>query len=408
MNEEQVPEGDTNFLNMVRQANERRATPPEQTGDTLDASAQQKEEVQKEEVQKEERGEQPTGDGQEDQQSDILTDPLEATPKKNTKTENLKNLRNNLKVTKDRVTELEDELSEARKQLESKDVPSEVQEQLAAYEKKVEKLEKYEKLLGLYQTDGYKETFYDSEQQLIEQAKSIADDYGVEHEVIDQLLSVTNRKQLIEGLQDYFDIHTAGELRDIVLKRQEILKGREAADTDPEKARQELLALTSERQKAKTEKAFKEMSTTVQVGWERMLEKYSDKNTGLEVLQERPGDKEHSEQRDGLLGRAQGELAKFMTAFVQGGLTQMPEQLAQALAARFQLSEATGVLHQQNKALQKRVEELEAEHTKLTKYSRPLTNGAAGGGKKAPVGGNEITRKDVASHVMAKALEQTG
>jgi hypothetical protein len=379
--------GDSAFLDMVRASNQK----PE--GD----DGGKKEEGKKEEE----------GQGQAEGEQ-VLTPPdpdPEESGKKGSKTENIKNLRNALKAERTKTSELQGALDAAKKQAENPELPEDVQSQLAAGAENLKKVEKYESLLGLYQSEEFKETYYDGVDTLVAEAKAIADDYEVDHSIIEQALATPNRKALIDGLGSYFDMHTAGELRDKILKAQGLIKEREEAENNPDKAKQELLANISGKSKANQEKAYKEMATLTQAAWHKMLDVYGDSNTGLDVLKEVSGDSDHMAKRDELLGKAQSELGKVMGTFVQNGLKVIPETLAQALVARFQLSEVTGVLHSENKSLKEQVASLQAQLDKQSKYSRPLANGHASGSgaptPEAPKGG------DIASHVMSKAIEKT-
>lgn len=91
---------------------------------------------------------------------EIDTDPLSST--RSTKEENFKNIRNALKASRTRVSELETELASKEESLSKLDSVTELEAKLAEANSKLEKLQKYEDVIGLYGTDGFKEKYYDS------------------------------------------------------------------------------------------------------------------------------------------------------------------------------------------------------------------------------------------------------
>lgn len=400
---EPTSEQDSAFLNMVRANNERRATPEGE--DNAQAQEQKPQEAQVQNVQQQE---QHAEESPEEEKLDVLTDPLENKdykPKRLTKDENIKNLRSSLQAERDRIKELEAELEQTRGA--KAEIPEDVQAQIQEKDATIERLSKYEKLFGLYNTDGFKETYYDSVDALKERAADIAKDYEVDSTVIESVMGITNRKQLIETLSDYFDVHTAGEIRDIVLEAQSIVRAREEAEKNPDEVRAQLLSLVDKRKTEGVNKARDNMVGAVSAGWQRMLESYSDPQTGLDPLKEKPGDAEHMKNREAILESAQKDLSTIMGLFASNGLTTISDQVAAALAARFQLSAAASSMYRQLESLQAELNDYKKAAGTKTKYERPLSRGSNSGNASGPV---ETTPsgKDLAAHVFEKARQKLG
>lgn len=408
---ENVSPEDSAFLAMVRENNERKAN-PEGESDGRQSKEETPTEVQGQQANGLDQ-EQEQGQEKEEEGPSLLEDPLgnrDLKPKKPTKDENIKNLRSSLNNERARIQELETELEQARASLESPEIPKEVQEQIQAKDERLAQLEHYEKLFGLYNTEGFKETYYDSVDALAQRAKEIAQDYDVSDTVIDAAMSISNRKELIETLSQYFDVHTAGEIRDIVLESQGIIKEREKAEKNPDEVRSQLLSLVGKNNEARINKARENMQGAVSTGWTRMLESYSNPNSGITPLIERPGDVEHTKNRDAILKSAESDLSAVMGIFAKDGLRTINDQVAAGIAARFQLSAAAGYMH-------KRLQELEAENAalkesgaKATRRQRPLSNSSQGGMSTGRGNGEDDapSGKDLAAHVFEKAREKMG
>lgn len=379
-----IEAGADDFLNMVRENNATKA------GEELDVQEPKQEE---EKVEKEEN------------QEGILADPVQAAPQKKSKAENIKSLRTSLQAERDRIQTLEAELETYKQRAENPELPEDIKNDLKAKEERIEALTKYEQMFGLYNTEGFKEKFYDSVDELKVQATTIADDYDVDHNVIDHVMGITNRKQLIDTLSQYFDIHTAGEVRDIVLQSQGIIAEREKAEKNPEEVRQQLLSMVGKKNEQKVVQAREQMTTAAGVGWARTVEMYSDPNTGLEPLKIKQGDTQHNERRDAILESAKTELSTVLGIFASQGLTGITDELATALSARFQLSAVTAAMHKDLQDHKKQVQELMEQAEKNTKYTRPLRAGRSTSGSSQGTSTGEIPREKLSEHVFAKALQ---
>ena len=324
---------------------------------------------------------------------ELTENPLSST--RSTKEENFKNLRNALKASNFRVSELETELKAKEEELKKLDSVSELEAQLQEANSKLEKLQKYEDIIGLYGTEGFKEEYYDKVDSIKSDIMDIARDYGVEDSIIDKAIQITNQRQLNEFLGQYFDVYSVQDIRKNIKEIQNILEAREDAENNPVKTREYLLANFAKKKDAMDKQARENIKLASMSAWTEMSETYSNPTSGVDILQEKRGDKNHNDTREGILNTASQEFGKLMAMLTDNGLKSLPSNVARALASRFQLGEVAAYAIVQSEGLKKENDELKAELKKFTNYSRPLGNAGSSNaisGKTSELKGKELTR----------------
>lgn len=323
---------------------------------------------------------------------------------RSTKEENFRNLRNALKASNNRVSELETELAAREEELKKLDSVSELETQLAEANAKLEKLQKYEDIMGLYGTEGFKEEYYDKVDNIKKDIMSLANDYGVGEDVINQAIQITNQRQLNEFLGQYFDVYSVQDIRKSVKEIQGILNAREEAENNPVKTREYLLTNFAKKKDAMDKQSRENIKLASMSAWTEMSETYSNPASGVDILQEKKGNKEHNDTRLGILNNSSQEFGKLVAVLTDNGLRSLPSNVARALASRFQLGETAAYAIVQAESLKKENDELRAELKKFTNYSRPL--GSAGSSSAVTgktTGTTELKGRDLARYLYSSA-----
>lgn len=354
----------------------------------------------------EESGEEEEEEGEEEE---ITVDPLAAAEKakpKKTKAENMKNLRNALKLERESKAELQTQIQTLQSQIENVTETEAVKTILSQKDARIKELEKYEDLLGLYKTEGFKEAYYDSIENLKKEAGRVATDYGVDESVINEALKIGNRKQLNEYLAQHFDPLGINDIRKYIVDAQELAIERTKVEANPKKAREELVAIMNNSRAEGVRVTREKLQRSMKSAWDSMLTVYTDKDGGLDPIKDVVGDAEHEATKNAILKRADVEYGKAMGVLVDSGLRDMPESVVKALAARFQLSEVAGHVVVQNRALKEENEALQKQLGKVNGYTRPLSSGK-GKGKGPNNSAPKIEGDDIAGHVMGRAMAAT-
>lgn len=404
--DEQRPEGGREGASRTREEEEneegeekestarklRRRIQAKERGEDTESTESAKEDTSKEEV--------PEKDPSE---VELTENPLSST--RSTKEENFKNLRNALKASNFRVSELETELKAKEEELKKLDSVSELEAQLQEANSKLEKLQKYEDIIGLYGTEGFKEEYYDKVDSIKSDIMDIARDYGVEDSIIDQAIQITNQRQLNEFLGQYFDVYSVQDIRKNIKEIQNILEAREDAENNPVKTREYLLANFAKKKDAMDKQARENIKLASMSAWTEMSETYSNPTSGVDILQEKRGDKNHNDTREGILNTASQEFGKLMAMLTDNGLKSLPSNVARALASRFQLGEVAAYAIVQSEGLKKENDELKAELKKFTNYSRPLGNAGSSNAISGKTSTSELKGKELTRYLFDKASQ---
>lgn len=404
---EKITEGDASFLNLVKQRNLNKYSEPTKPSvpspedvALVNALPGILEVGKQEPVEIIENDPEPNTEDEEYLAEEPVSDPLEE--KRKTKTENLKNLRFALKESRDRISDLETQINSKDKELEKLAEMDSLKEQLQEKEEKLQKLKQYEDVVSLYGTEGFKEKFYDSVDALRNAAVEVANDYGVSEDVLDTAFNITNQRQLNEYLGQYFDTFAIQDIRTYIKEAQKIISDRNAAEASPYKARELLLKTVANRKAAErvqNRDSIKNTGTTV---WADVTAAYSNKDSGIPILQEKVGNKEHNTLRTTILDSASKAFGNTLAVLADNGLKELPVNTAKAIVARYQLGEAAAHAIVQSEHLHKENLELKAELAKFTKYDRPLSNS-----KTPSVTSNkdlsELKGKSLANYIYSKA-----
>lgn len=340
---------------------------------------------------------------EEEEVEEPVVDPIEE--KRKDKENNMKALRTALKSSRDRVAELEAQMEAKDKELEKLAEIDSLKTQLQEKEERLQKLQSYEDVVSLYGTEGFKEKFYDSVDNLRNQAVEIAADYGVPAEVLDNAFKMTNQRQLNDYLSKWFDTFAVQDIRNYIKEAQQIVADRAQAEAQPAKARELLLNTIAKRKEAERVQSRENLKAAGTSAWAEMVATYGNKDSGVALLQEKNGNKTHNSVREGILQGASKEFGKMLAVLADNGLKELPTSAARALAARYQLGESAAYAMVQAENLKKEVAELKEELKKFTNYERPLSN-AKVTNNTGERGNNGLRGKELAKFIYNEAASK--
>lgn len=319
---------------------------------------------------------------------------------KPSKQDSIKALKKKVDYHKNTATQLKSRTEELQQEI---DRLKEYEEQIAEVETlrtRVKELESYEKIFDIHNNPEFQERYVQGEDRLLTEAKGIAAQYQVAPQVIDHALKLTNRKDLNDFLKKSgLDEYGVPEIRQYVLKVQELRTEREKMEKSPQEARELLATAFKENETRRVTELTNVLKERSNNAWNQITGYYARGENAVEMLKDKPGDPEHSERRSIVNGRAEKEFQKIVGSLVGLGVKDIPAPLAQALAARCQFSEWFGEAHAELKVANEKITTLEKKLAEHNKYSRPSFNGTG----KAASEKAEINSKDVSSHVFMSA-----
>lgn len=338
----------------------------------------------------------------EESEEEPTVDPV--VEKRKTKETNMKALRTALKSSRDRVAELEAQMEAKDRELEKLAEIDELKNQIKEKDERLQKLKSYEDVVSLYGTEGFKEKFYDSVDNIRNQAVELAADYGVPAEVLDKAFQLTNQRQLNDYLSQWFDTFAVQDIRNYIKEAQQIISDRERAESEPAKARELLLSSIAKKKEAERVQSRENLKAAGTSAWADMVATYGNQESGVALLQEKNGNKTHNAVREGILQGASKEFGKMLAVLADNGLKELPQGAARALAARYQLGESAAYAMVQAENLKKEVAELKEELKKFTNYQRPLSNGRANNTSGGDASSTDLKGRELASHIYQKAV----
>lgn len=339
---------------------------------------------------------------EEEMSDEDFSDPLDADLVKAPKLKSIKDLRNQLKVVRTRETQLRTRNEE----LEAENVRlaafQEKMDELEQANERVKQLETYEQIFDIHNNPQFQEKYIQGAAAITNEAKGIAQQYKVNPNIVDQALTITNRKDLNDFLKKSgLDEYGVPEIRQYVLHLQALNEERTQLEKSPVEARETLAVMYRENEGKRQKEVSKVLQERSANAWNQIIGYYSRGETAIEAFKDKPGDPEHTERRNTVFNRANGEFSKVMGSLVGLGLKDMPAPIAQTLAARFQLSEWTGEFIAENKVLKEKVKALEEQLKDNDSYSRPAFSSSSRNGD-TPA--DMPNGKDIASHVFNKAV----
>lgn len=315
------------------------------------------------------------------------------------KEENLKNLRQIAGGFKQERDELKEKISELESQLTNRPDSTHYEQENARLKTRIEELEKYELVFGLQNNPAFKERFINPANQVMDEMKQIVTDYGLEEDIVSDILVIDNRKDLDEVLEETFASASARtDIKALKQKYDGIEKERQEFEKKPREA---LTQFQSEQAQSESEinhKRDTHLKTVTNNGWAAALSvaAQASKESKIYELIEQPGKKDHNEK----VVRPTLNNAKQMLDTGMGYIESLVRQKAvpsagfvQWLAQICQQAAATQMVNHVRWGIYDKYNELSQQQNKQNGYDRPGINpqgrGVPGGSSSKPKTGKE-------------------
>lgn len=294
----------------------------------------------------------------------------------------LKKVNTELEENKTLLTQTKDELEKYRT---GEAVPEVIQQK----EERIAQLEHYEKIHGLKMSPEYQQKFVEPYNQVMTQAQKLAKDYGVGDDVLQEALTIENKRELNSFLRSHFDDVGALEVRTL-LDTARILNGQARdAEIEPQKAMTQLREEFRVQQQASEEKRVTTIKHNAQSGWTSALQELSSSGEYPELTL--TGDVEHDKIARQVRTEAATEFGKFIKLLGDYGVKDLPPEAAKIVAKRFQLSQASSVMAASRAHHYSRSEELLNQTRRQASMIRPPIGGVADSAPPpAPVRSNSL------------------
>lgn len=307
----------------------------------------------------------------------VPADPTEAPvpgedPKK-TPEQSLKDMRKIIRKTSTEKEEIQSQLAQTRGELEKYQKGEAIPDILQEREDRIKQLEHYEKLHGLKLSPEYQQKFVEPFNKAVEEATALAKDYGVDASVIDEALTITNKRDLNSFLRNNFDDVGALEFRNSLDKIRSLQTGAAEAEREPAQTMQQLQQDFRENQKQNEERRVATIHGNAQRGWREALSELEQSGEYPELTL--TGDAEQDKVANQIRTAAAKEYGATVTLLGQQGVKDLPLDAAKILAKRYQLSQAAGIMAASRAHHYNRSEQLLETNRRTASMIRPQVGG---------------------------------
>jgi hypothetical protein len=273
---------------------------------------------------------------------------------------------------------------------------------------RVTQLEKYEVLHAFKTSEEYDSKFIKPLTGLTEAAKRLADDYRVDPAVIDRALKTTDKREQDRLLVSHFGDLGALEVKKVIGEMGTLQSQMAQAEAQPfaafEAAKNEARLL---RQK-EVEAGIKNIEVKTKNAWINSVQRHSTTGEFPELMLV-PGDDSHNQIVRPILERSSKELASMMKVLVAHGVKDLPSEIVEILADRFQRSDAYSTVNQQRNELAKHNYELQQQSMGRSGLRRPSLGGSNSGGMpgvSAPTAEPKMSIQDIIAKGNQMAAEK--
>ena len=295
------------------------------------------------------------------------------------KQENFRNIRKALGETKTTLKTKEQELAEVTSKLKAyetlEELPEPIKAQLREKDERIEKLSKYESLVALKVSDGYKSKFIKPIEGIKQKLTSIGDEYGIPENIMQEALNLKSGRALNTFLSDNFDMVAATDVKALISQVQDLEKQAEEAEKAPSVAMQSLEAETSQARQLQRAGEIDGIVRQSKSAWAKSLDKIKQEGLILELIPSDNNEEFNNKIVTPIREKAASEYGKIVKALADRGLTHLDDDLGTALAKMVQLAIASSVAIETRSRAQAESEELRANTTRNNKFIRPALGG---------------------------------
>lgn len=292
--------------------------------------------------------------------------------------ENFKKLRTVVKEARAAKKQLEEELTSTRSKLEKYEKGEVVPEIIQAKDQRIQHLEQYEKVVNLKMSPEYQTKFVEPAVQLKGELHKIGQDYGIPEHIMEQAVSITNRKDLNNFLSRHFDDVGGLEVKRVIGELQNLGEAAIEAEQNAGESLQRLRAEFQEREMQKAQERSKVFEVTAKDAWNGALKKTAEEGVFKELILH-PTDSEYNKKIvEPIQSRAATQYGALVKKLAENGLKQLPPELASGLARMVLLSIGGALTFDTKVKAEQTASQLLQHANRVSPYLRPSIGGQNG------------------------------
>lgn len=321
---------------------------------------------------------------------------------KGTSAENMKRLRYKLKGTHSELQAAKTQLETLQQKVSQYESGHVVPEEIATLQSRIEELEPFQKIYSLETSPAYLEAVAKPREAIKNELVTLANDYKVSLEILDEAVSATNRAERNRLLGQHFDEVGALEAKSLITKLVEIGEKDVEYRKEPSAAMARLHATTQASLEAKRKSELDSITSVSKSAWSESLIALREEDHV--ALSFKDGDTEHNETIvRPLLNKASKDFGAVVKILAENGLKQLPQETSYIIARAIQLSHESAVLRLENSQIKEELQTLRRRVGDLNSLNRP---GASGGGSSSNAGQREKGGVGAARAALAKVTSK--
>lgn len=281
------------------------------------------------------------------------------------------------------------QIEEEKKKLETKlkkiETGEELPEVVKHLEERVAQLEPLEALVDLKKSPAYQDKFVKPLNSINEKLTSIAKDYEIPEEVMNEALELKNGADLNRFLSEHFDAVGALEVKQLVSDAQRLKDAAAQAEAKPKQALSQLQEEHAHLKQIRDAERSTTIANKSRSAWERAVVKIQQEGR-VQELTPRPNDTLFNDTYvKPIMQRAAQEYGRVVRTLAENGLEELPDELAEALANSCLLSIASAVAVERANATEEYANTLYQNTQRRNGMIRPSMGSTASMGAPAPV-----------------------
>lgn len=285
--------------------------------------------------------------------------------------ENFKKLRTKYRGTKQALTEKDRELTETKQKLEKYEKGEAVPDVFKEQQTRIATLEKYEKIYALESSPEFHQKYIAPLEDVKTKLHAIADSYGIPKDELEKVLSIENIAERNRFLSEHFDEFGGLEVAKLWDTNRELQKGISEAKKAPDVTLSSLLDEARDRRELEQVRAREKIAKKTTTSWSRSLQRIQQEGWAKELIP-RDGDTEFNDNIvKPIISRAADEHGKIINALAEAGLSDISDDLSDALARQTLLAHASSVAIESRNNILKAYNELEENTRRGNSVVRP-------------------------------------
>lgn len=284
---------------------------------------------------------------------------------------NFRAMRKKLSETTKTLEEIAAQKKELEEKLQKVETGEELPEVIKEKDLKIAELEKYQQLHALKLSPAYKEKYVKPIAEVKQRLGEIAADYEIPSEVLAEALNITNRRDLNGFLAEHFDDIGALEVKELITKAQTIAEEAKAAEEIPSQALSQIEEEHKKLEEVRVAQSRQRIKETARDAWVDSLIQIRQEGKIKELISKETDTDYNKRVVEPILTAASSEYGKLVRMLAENGLTDLPKELAFALARTVHLAHASAVSIESRARAEAEAAELKTNMARTTKYLRP-------------------------------------